>query len=170
MMAAAAARPKRRRCATLSARGLDLPISSTEAIGLAGRRPPVRPRVVRGDRPVTNVPFQRGPANNSAARKAISRIYEFLSTLSISQKTCLSRSGAHAPAELFSERLRNASGRRFGERVLVDLPIFHDDEEVLGSIRDEREILGRVAIDEYEVRQRIDLDDAEFSGVGRARS
>jgi len=46
------------------------------------------------------------------------------------------------------------------QRVLVDLPSLHDDQEILGRIGDESDVLQRIAVDQEEIRECSDLHDA----------
>jgi hypothetical protein len=38
------------------------------------------------------------------------------------------------------------------DRVLVDLPIFHDHEKILGRVSDQLDVLQRVAVDQQQIR------------------
>src|SRR5512133_1385031 len=48
--------------------------------------------------------------------------------------------------------------RESSQRVLVDPAVFHDHVEVASRVRDERDVLERVAVDEQQVCQRAFLD------------
>src|SRR5215475_14597025 len=52
--------------------------------------------------------------------------------------------------------------------VLVDLPILHDDQEILGRIGKEIDVLQWVAINEQKIRERADLHYAELASIGTA--
>src|SRR5262245_4705123 len=55
--------------------------------------------------------------------------------------------------------------RSLRQRVLVDLSVLHDDDEVLARVLDELDVLDRVAVDEKQVGQRAFFDDTELAGV-----
>src|SRR5215510_7893418 len=55
--------------------------------------------------------------------------------------------------------------RLLTERVLVDFSVLHDEDEVLGRILDQLDVLDRVAVDEKQVGQRAFFDDTERAGV-----
>src|SRR5215467_6184251 len=57
-----------------------------------------------------------------------------------------------------------------GERVLVDLAVLHDYDEVLGRIRDQLDVCDWVAVDEEQVGQRAFFHDTQLAGVGVALS
>ena len=44
-------------------------------------------------------------------------------------------------------------GRSLGQRVLVDFPVFHDDQEILARIRDEIDVPQRIALDQQKIGQ-----------------
>ena len=54
------------------------------------------------------------------------------------------------------------------ECVLVDLPVLHDDDEVLRRVFDQLDVGERIAVDEQEVGERAFLDHAELAGIGIA--
>ena len=51
------------------------------------------------------------------------------------------------------------------QRVLVDLSILHDEDEVLDRVLDELDVLDWVAVDEKQVGERAFFDDTELAGV-----
>jgi hypothetical protein len=59
-------------------------------------------------------------------------------------------------------------GRR--QTVLVNLAIFHDNNEILVGISDELDIVERIAIHEQKIGKRALFDDADFAWIGIART
>jgi hypothetical protein len=53
--------------------------------------------------------------------------------------------------------------------ALVNLPVFHDEIEILARVADEIEVLQRIAVDQDQVGQRAFLNDAELAGIRIAR-
>src|SRR5262245_17175518 len=51
------------------------------------------------------------------------------------------------------------------QRVLVELSILHDQDEVLDGVLDELDVLDRVAVDDKQVGQRAFFDDTELAGI-----
>jgi hypothetical protein len=54
------------------------------------------------------------------------------------------------------------------KEVLVDFPVFHDDQEVLGGILDEFDVLQRVAVHQQQIGQCAFFHHTELAGIGIA--
>src|SRR6185312_4036766 len=54
--------------------------------------------------------------------------------------------------------------------VFVNFSVLHDHEEIFSGVFDELNVCNRIAIHEQQVRQGTCFDNAEFSGIGIARS
>ena len=52
------------------------------------------------------------------------------------------------------------------KEVLVDFPVFHDDQEIPGGILDEFDVLQRVAVHQQQIGERAFFHDTELAGIG----
>jgi hypothetical protein len=66
-------------------------------------------------------------------------------------------------------RSSHALLRRLGQRVLVDLAVLHDDDEVAARVLDQPDVFERVAVDEKEIGERSFLNYADSTGIWVAR-
>jgi hypothetical protein len=82
--------------------------------------------------------------------------------LRLYRKATRSRTSA-ARTEMTAVRM--TSGRK---GILINLPVLHDDEEILLRVFDERDVGDRIAVDHDEVSQRTLFDESELPRIGIA--
>ena len=78
------------------------------------------------------------------------------------QTTCAHNSTSHADSR--------ARHRLTGERVLVDLAVLHDQDEVFARIRDQLDVCDWITVDQKQIRQRAFLHNTQLAAVGAALS
>jgi hypothetical protein len=110
-------------------------------------------------RPLLVPPLKKGESGSDHRLHNISSLYF---RLRLYRKATRSRTSA-ARTEMTAVRM--TSGRK---GVFVNLPVLHDDEEILLRVFDERDVGDRIAVDHDEVSQRTLFDESELPRIGIA--
>jgi len=55
--------------------------------------------------------------------------------------------------------------RSLAQQILIDFAIFHNDEEIVGWIRDQPNLLQGIAVNENQNRQCPGFHNAELAGI-----
>src|SRR5687768_13651812 len=73
-------------------------------------------------------------------------------------------------ASISRRRLLSGCADGRAQRVLVDAAVLHDDDEVLLGIRDQADVLDRIAVDQQQVGERPLRDDADPAWIRVAQT